>query len=216
MTAKLPPTASVARPAGHKKLYAPAADRNKDALCDLLLAHAPRQGTALEIASGTGQHVIAFAHALPGLSWHPTDPDPARRASIDAYVAETGMTNIAPAQALDATVEGWNETMPGQDLIFLANLLHLVSAPAVECLITQAASALVPGGTLILYGPFIRDGQLTSEGDVKFDADLRAADPDIGYKDTADVTRWLSDAMLSPIDLVPMPANNLAFISRKP
>ena len=216
MTARLPPTASVARPIGDTKLFAPAADRNKDALCDLLRTHAPRNGSALEIASGTGQHVIAFAHALPDLSWHPTDPDPARRASIDAYVAETGLANIAPAQDLDATAEGWHETVPGQDLIFLANLLHLISAPAAECLISQAAYALVPGGTLILYGPFIRDGQLTSAGDIKFDAELRAANPDLGYKDTADVARWLSDAMLSPIDLIPMPANNLAFISRKP
>ena len=83
-------------------------------------------------------------------------------------------------------------------------------------LITEAALALAPGGTLILYGPFRREGVLTSDGDSKFDAELRTADPAIGYKDTVDITRWLSDAALSPIDRIDMPANNLAFIARKP
>ncbi|KKN53251.1 hypothetical protein LCGC14_0604180 [marine sediment metagenome] len=75
---------------------------------------------------------------------------------------------------------------------------------------------LGPWRDLNFVWPVYRDGQLTSAGDIKFDAELRAANPDLGYKDTADVARWLSDAMLSPIDLIPMPANNLAFISRKP
>ncbi|WP_372992854.1 DUF938 domain-containing protein, partial [Sulfitobacter sp.] len=103
MTGKLPPTASIALPLDGAKLHAPAADRNRQALCDLLLAYAPSTGTALEIASGTGQHVAAFAAALPGLYWQPTEPDTARRASIDGYVADAGVTNVAPAMMLDAT-----------------------------------------------------------------------------------------------------------------
>ena len=216
MTAKLPPSASVALPTRGAMLHAPAADRNKDALCDLLRDHGPQKGRALEIASGTGQHIAAFARALPDLHWQPTEPAPDRRASIDAYIAEAGLTNVAPAAPLDAAAAGWHKPLPPQDLIFLANLLHLIPTEAAQMLITEAALAVAPGGTLILYGPFRREGVLTSDGDAKFDAELRTADPAIGYKDTVDITRWLSDAALSPIDRIDMPANNLAFIARKP
>ena len=122
----------------------------------------------------------------------------------------------APAAPLDATAAGWHKLLPPQDLIFLANLLHLIPTEAAQILITEAALALAAGGTLVLYGPFRREGVLTSDGDAKFDAELRTADPAIGYKDTVDITRWLSDAALSPIDRIDMPANNLAFIARKP
>ena len=213
---RLPPNASVAEDAGGDRLFAPAAARNLDALCDLLATHAPPRGRALEIASGTGQHVVGFAKRLPGLRWQPSDIDTARRASINAYAAEAALRNIAPALPLDATAPGWAGEHGPFDLIMLANLLHLISTSATRCLIEEAAAALAPGGTLILYGPFKRDGQTTSPGDTRFDAQLRAADPAIGYKDNTEMARWLSDAALSPIDEVDMPANNLAFIARKP
>ena len=216
MTPRLPPTASVAEPAGGDRLFAPAAARNLEPLCDLLADHAPPSGRALEIASGTGQHVVGFAKRLPGLTWHPSDIDTTRRASINAYAAEAALPNIAPALPLDATLPGWAGEHDPFDLIMLANLLHLISTPATRCLITEAAAALAPGGKLILYGPFKRAGELTSPGDIRFDSELRSADPTIGYKDDLDMARWLSDAGLSPIDQIDMPANNLAFIAGKP
>lgn len=215
MTGKLPSTASVALPAGDAKLYAPAAERNRDAICDLLRTYAPRNGRALEIASGTGQHIVGFATALPGLHWQPTEPETDRRASIDAYVVEAGLSNVAKAIALNATAPGWNKTTPPFDLIFLANLLHLIPAPAARILITETALATPRDGMFVLYGPFKRDGVLTSAGDVTFDGELRAADPDIGYKDSADVTGWLADAGFASVKLIEMPANNLAFVARK-
>ncbi|MFT6091319.1 DUF938 domain-containing protein [Sulfitobacter sp.] len=216
MTAQLPPSASVALPTGDAKLHAPAADRNRAALVELLRSHAPQHGGALEIASGTGQHISAFATAMPDLHWQPTEPDAARRVSIDAYAAQSDAGNIAPAIALDATQAGWHAQFAPQNLIFLSNLLHLIPADAAQRLISEAALATAPGGCLILYGPFRRAGQLTSDGDARFDRDLRNADPNIGYKDTTDVTAWLGSAGFSPIDQVDMPANNLAFIARKP
>lgn len=216
MSQRLPPSASVAEPAGGDRLFAPAAARNLEPLCDLLTAHAPPTGRALEIASGTGQHVVAFAQRLPGILWQPSDIDTTRRASINAHAEEAGLPNIAPALALDATQPGWAAEHGPFDLIMLANLLHLIPTDATRCLISEAAEALAPNGTLILYGPFKRAGELTSPGDARFDAELRAADPAIGYKDDLDMARWLSDAGLSPIDQSEMPANNLAFIAGKP
>jgi SAM-dependent methyltransferase len=216
VTPRLPRSASVAEPREGARLHAPAAARNLVPLTELLLAHAPREGTALELASGTGQHVASFAAALPGLAWTPSEIDPARRASIDAHVAEARLTNVVEAAFLDAARPGWGAEQYPRDLVVLINLLHLIPMESVRTVILEAAEALAPGGTLVIYGPFRRGGQLTSEGDRRFDAELRAADATNGYKDDVDIATMLSDAALSPIDMAEMPANNLAFIAGKP
>lgn len=212
---RLPPSASVAEPAGGAKLHAPAALRNAGAICDLLVAHGPETGRALELASGTGQHVAIFARALPGLQWQPTDVEPARLASIDAHAAEAGASNIAPARTLDACAAGWGRAEAAADLIVLVNLLHLIPELAARRLLGEVAAALAAGGLFLLYGPFKRSGKLTSDGDIRFDAELRAADPAIGYKDDRDLRAWLSDAGLTLTSMIDMPANNLAFLIRK-
>ncbi len=176
MRRKPPQTANVAWPGAGAKLCAPSAERNCTALCDLLSQVAPAQGRALELASGTGQHAVAFARRLPGLHWQPTDPDPGRRASIDAYRADAGLDNLAAAQALDVTLPGWGRARAGQDLIVLCNLLHLISPPEAHVAIHEAAGALAAGGRFVIYGPFTRAGALTSPGDAAFHASLTAHD----------------------------------------
>ncbi len=215
MSAKLPPNASVASPQAGSKLSAPAATRNSGYICDLLKRHAPHSGNALEIASGTGQHVMAFAQALPDLLWQPTEVADERLASIDAYRADVPKAKIKPAQYLDATQTGWHGDVPAQDCIVLINLLHLISTPQTETLIHEAVAALAPAGKFILYGPFKRSGHLTSEGDARFDADLRGAEPDIGYKNDDDIEAWLLAAGACEVSRVEMPANNLAFIATR-
>ncbi|MGR3802431.1 DUF938 domain-containing protein [Marinibacterium profundimaris] len=215
MTRKLPPTASFAEAAGGDRLYAPSAERNAAPIAQLLALVAPRTGRALEIASGTGQHVVVFAETLPGLTWQPTEPDPARRASIDAHAAEAGLDSIRAAQPLDACTAGWSGDWPGQDLIVLSNLLHLVSQPEALTLLSEAAQALAPGGVFVIYGPFRRDGKLTSEGDETFDGQLREADPAIGYKNDAEIREALTEAGLEILRQVEMPANNLALVARR-
>lgn len=208
--------AGYAEPQEGAKLFAPAAARNVGPLGDLLALIAPPRGRALEIASGTGQHIVDFAARLPGLTWQPTEPDAARRASIDARAAEAGLTNLAPAIALDATAPGWGAAHGPRDLILLANLLHLISAPEAEILIREAAAALAPGGLFVIYGPFMRAGELTSDGDREFHARLTAEDPEIGYKDDFDTMDMLQNAGLEMAQVVEMPANNLALVARKP
>ncbi|MEO9651008.1 MAG: DUF938 domain-containing protein [Roseobacter sp.] len=215
MTANIPATASVANSLGARKLHAPAAARNVDTLCELLRVHAPTQGHALEIASGTGQHVIAFARACPSLIWHPSDVAPDRLASIDAYRTIEGVANIEPPVELDVTQPGWENAQSGKDLIILVNLLHLITTPAMQCCITGAISALCDGGTLILYGPFMRNGQLTSSGDARFHADITQANPALGYKDNRDVENWLRQAGATDVRCFEMPANNLAFVATR-
>jgi hypothetical protein len=159
------------------KLHAPSAARNAADLCAAIASIAPAQGHALEIASGTGQHIVTFAAAMPNLHRHPSEVEDSRILSIRAYTQDSGLQNIADPILLNATQTGWHKTIPAKDLITLANLLHLISTTEAEILITEAAQTLAPKGKLALYGPFKRDGVLTSEGDITFDQNLRTHDP---------------------------------------
>lgn len=210
------PTASIATDADQDgKLHAPSAARNAADLCAALQSFAPANGDALEIASGTGQHIVTFAAAMPNIHWHPSEVETARLASIKAYGAECGLTNIVAPITLNATQTGWGASIPPKDLICLANLLHLISAPEVETLIFEAAKALNPNGKLALYGPFKRNGILTSTGDETFDATLRAHDPETGYKDDAWIKHTATAAGLVQSETLEMPANNLLHIFQK-
>lgn len=216
MTRKLtlPDSPNMQTPAADGRLFAPSAQRNMIPIIDLVRAHAPASGNALEIASGTGEHIAELARALPQLHWQPSDPDMARRTSIDAH--GTGQTNLAKAIDLNAAQKGWSAQMAGQDLILLVNLLHLISTAEAKQIIAEVAQALAPGGTFILYGPFLRDGEATSEGNVKFHTQLQAQDATIGYKDDWDIIEWLQNQWLELVQVVEMPANNLAFVARRP
>jgi len=215
MTGKLPPTASFAQLQEDGRLFAPSAARNQDALVSVLAQIAPKRGRALELASGTGQHIVAFARACPGLIWVPTDVDEVRRASISAYVQGAQLTNLGWPIALNAAEPGWPAKTGPLDLVVLVNLLHLIPQAAVRSVLTETGKALTTGGVALLYGPFKRGGQLTSEGDQRFDAELREADPAIGYKDDRDMLEWCKDAGMTVSEMIEMPANNLAFVCVK-
>ena len=211
-----PQTASVAHALTGAKLNAPAAERNVDALCQLLAQVAPPSGTALELASGTGQHIVRFAAQFPQLAWQPTEIDASRLASINAYADETGLKNLRAAAALDACSSNWSGSFSGQSLILLTNLLHLISAREAQTLIAQSARALAPGGTFIIYGPFMRSGELTSDGDRAFHHSLSEQDSKIGYKDDVDTFDFARKAGLELRRVVEMPANNLALVLFRP
>lgn len=211
----VPDAASVAAPEDGK-LFAPAAARNCGVLCDLLAEVAPARGRALELASGTGQHAVAYAARLPGLTWQPSEVEDIRLASIQAYAEEAALANTLPPVQIDATAPGWGAAHADQDLIVLVNLLHLISAREARTLIREAATALAAGGRFVIYGPFLRGGELTSDGDRAFHAALSAHDPEIGYKDDFDVIDWLHGAGLELLQAVEMPANNLALVAEKP
>ncbi|PCH70631.1 MAG: methyltransferase [Rhodobacteraceae bacterium] len=208
-------THSIAHKGEGDRLFAPSAARNLEVLSDLLGDVAPTTGDALELASGTGQHVVSYAARLPGLNWQPSELDPARRASIDAHVADAGLGNIAPAIALNAAQAGWSARHGGKALIILSNLLHLITDKATNTVIQEAARALAPGGRLVIYGPFMRGGELTSDGDASFHAGLIARDPAIGYKDDFDMMDLIQGAGLDMAEVIEMPANNLVLVAQK-
>ena len=120
------------------------------------------------------------------------------------------------AITVDISRSDWSETVNGRDGIFLSNLLHLVPDATVNSFIQGAAKVLNHNGILAIYGPFMRGGELTSEGDAEFHATLQSQDPEIGYKDDFDIIDLIENCWLEMVHVIEMPANNLFLIARKP
>ena len=211
----LPKTASVAQDEGKGRLNAPSAERNMPVILSLVKRFAPRRGRALEIASGTGQHIVSLAAAIPELIWQPSDVDPSRLKSIKIWINEKKLDNVKPPILLDATETGWSKVNNQYDLIFLSNLLHLVSREEAEILIIEISRALAPSGIVILYGPFKRQGELSSQGDIDFHQSILEADPALGYKNDENILDLFAQTDLMHKQTNNMPANNLSFVFQK-
>ena len=211
----LPDTASVANAQGDGRLFAPSAERNSESIINLIKRIAPKSGEALEIASGTGQHIVKLALSLPNLVWSPSDVEEKRLKSISAWMEDESLKNIKPPLHIDATETGWAEYLPPSDFVMLVNLLHLISWNETETLISELSKALKTNGIVLVYGPFMRNGLLTSEGDEIFHNSLVQTDPDIGYKNDLNILKLFSSSGLLHLESVEMPANNVAFILQK-
>ena len=196
--------------AAAERRVSPAAERNRAPILAALERWLPRHGSALEIASGSGQHAAHFAAALAGWQWQPTEAEPSALASIDAWCA--GLANVRPAQRLDVLELPWRAAPARVDAIFCANLLHIAPWPTCAGLMQGAARHLAADGLLLLYGPYIVDGEPTAASNLAFDADLRARDPAWGLRRLADVAREAERAGLALRAREQMPANNLLLV----
>jgi hypothetical protein len=191
------------------------AERNKQPILDVLRQCLPAQGRALEIASGTGQHVAWFATHLPQWRWQPTDLRADLFPSITARVAQAELANVQPPRTLDVLAEVWlpAETPPPRfELIYCANMLHIAPWACCAGLMQGAARHLASGGQLVTYGPYLEDEVSTSEGNLKFDASLRAQDPAWGIRRREDVQAQAQRAGLMLAARHAMPANNLLLV----
>ncbi|MBA4747780.1 MAG: DUF938 domain-containing protein [Sphingopyxis sp.] len=195
------------------KRHAPATLRNRDAIAAVLAGELPPTGRVLEVASGSGEHVVHFAARFPDLEWQPSDPDGAALASIAAWTSETGCGNIRPPLLLDVSASDWS--VDRADAILCINMVHISPWAATLGLMAGAAQLLAAGAPLILYGPFVEDDVPTAPSNAEFDASLRARDAAWGLRNTRDVS---SAAMTSGLTLarrVAMPANNLMLVYRR-
>ena len=190
----------------------PAADRNKQPILDVLRDVLPPQGSALEIASGTGQHVAWFAAALPRWTWQPTDAMPGALDSISAWVADQGLHNVRAPLVLDVMAPAW---LPGDDkfdLVYCANMLHISPWTTCAALMQGVARHLAASGVRVTYGPSLEEGGPTSEGNLAFDQSLRAQDPAWGIRRREDVEQEAARAGLRLRARHAMPANNLLLV----
>ena len=190
--------------------HSPAAERNRAPILLELERLLPARGTALEIASGSGQHAAHFAAALPGWQWQPSDGDASALASIDAWCA--GFGNVRPAIAIDVLRSPWPHVPERVDLIFCANMLHISPWPTCAALMRGAARHLAPDGVLVVYGPFVVDDTPTAPSNLAFDAELRARDPAWGLRRLADVASAAEAEGLRLRERAALPANNLLVV----
>lgn len=172
----------VAHPIGLSvKQHAPQADRNKGAIASVLRRVLPDTGIALEVGSGTGQHIVHFARQFPGLVWQPSDYDQVAVASIDSYRRETSLANLREPLLLEVRKRLWGH---GQlDAVLAINLVHGTSWSVCEGLFDGARRHLRRGGLLFMYGPFKQNGGFTSAEDEQLDTALRRRNPDWGLRD---------------------------------
>jgi hypothetical protein len=199
-----------------ERRQAPSAARNTGPILEVLRGLLPARGRALEIASGTGQHAVAFAEAFPGVVWQPSDQDQTARDSIAARVAEAGLDNLRAPLAIDVMAAGWSKAIDaGLDLIVCINMVHISPWEACEGLAEGTGALLRDGGLLYLYGPYKRDGRHTAPSNEAFDGSLRARNSGWGIRDMADVARVAGLHGMILEDTVPMPANNFSLVFRK-
>ncbi|MEM9782065.1 MAG: DUF938 domain-containing protein [Pseudomonadota bacterium] len=200
------------------RLCSPSATRNAGAIGEALFRLlAGRTGTLIEIGSGTGQHAASIAPGLPSICWLPTEYREAQLASIVAWCAQAGASNVRQPRRLDAAadwasdlaVDGTLAAMSPIAAVFASNVIHIAPWRVAEGLITGAGKVLAAGGMLLLYGPYREGGRHTGEGNARFDATLKARDPDWGVRDLEAVANLARTAGFGAPAITRMPANNL-------
>ena len=194
-------------------LTAPAVARNRDPILAVLREVLAAPGTVLEIASGSGEHAVHFASALPHLVWQPTDPDPQARHLIAAHAARAQLPNLLSPLELDASAAVWPVTRA--DAIVSINMIHIAPWRAAVGLMAGAGRLLAPGAPLYLYGPYRRGGQHNAPSNAAFDESLKARDPEWGVRDLDEVAELAHRHGLALQRTVAMPANNLSVIFRR-
>ncbi len=192
----------------------PSTARNRQPILEVLRPRLPIGARVLEVASGAGEHARFLASALPSVRWQPTDRDDEALASIAAWRASAGLTNLAPPLRLDAaSLATWP---PGPfEAVVCINMIHISPWAACEGLMAGAARVLAPGRLLFVYGPFLEAGVETAPSNLAFDEGLRARDPAWGLRDLGAVTALAVGHGLHFAERIAMPANNLVVAFEK-
>ncbi len=192
-----------------RRMFSPSASRNAAPILAVLERVLPRPGAVLEIGCGTGEHAVCFAGAMPDLTWLPSDVDAASRVSTAAWIRFAALGNVLAPRDIDVRAGSWGvEDRSPFDVILSLNMIHIAPWSACEGLFAGAGRLLRPGGLLVLYGPFMRDGVHNAPSNAAFDASLKARNPDWGVRDLSDLKRLAEAARLRPQEPVEMPANN--------
>lgn len=197
-------------PAAGARRSAPAALRNREPIADVLRDWMPPTGLVLEVASGTGEHAAYFAGRFPALDWQPSDVNAESLASIAAWRAAADLPNLRAPIALDASAPDW--PIAAAEAVLSINMVHISPWAAALGLLDGAARILRPGGSLILYGPWLSDDIGTAPSNLAFDADLRLRDPSWGLRRVEDFAEAARERGLALIETKEMPANNLLLL----
>lgn len=185
--------------------HAPSTERNRSPILAVLRQQFADRRTVLEVGSGTGQHAVHFAAALPHLRWQCSDRA-GNLPGIAAWLADAALANTLPPLAYDVN-DGPPVAGPF-DAVFSANTLHIMSWPEVTRLFAQLPALMTPAARLVIYGPFNVGGGFTSDSNARFDASLKADDPRRGIRDVAAVDALATAVGLTLVADLAMPSHN--------
>ncbi len=197
---------------GDVRRTAPAAARNFEPIGNVLAEWLPRSGLVLEVASGTGEHALAFALRFANLEWQPSDPDPLALASIEAW-RSGGPSNLGAPLRIDAASHDW--PIERADALLCVNMVHISPWDSALGLLDGAARLLATGSPLILYGPWLVEGMETAPSNLAFDADLKARDPRWGLRSLGAFQAEAERRGLDFVERRDMPANNVMLLFRR-
>ncbi len=194
------------------KPNAPATARNRQSILDVLKNEFHDCRSILEIGSGTGQHAVFFAKAMPWLTWQTSDLAENHQ-GIRSWLADSGLANVREPMLLD--VQYSDEFDAEYDGIFSANTAHIMSIQIVRCMFDVVGHLLSPEGMFCLYGPFNQGGEFSSESNERFDQSLRSQNPVMGIRDLTELESFAEKSTMRRERLYAMPANNLIVVWRK-
>ncbi|CAB3240751.1 unnamed protein product [Arctia plantaginis] len=207
----------------NQKLIYPAASRNQDPILQVLKrfiisdTEDEESPLFLEIASGSGQHVAYFAPHFPGVRFQPTEVDDNLLGSITYYAKNCTTKNILLPKLVDICTKlssyGFQEN--SVDYMYCANMIHISPYECTIGLFQNAGNYLKPDALMITYGPYSKDGVITPDSNVQFDASLKARNASWGLRDIVDLVKLAEQNNLTLIDTVEMPANNKTLIWKK-
>ena len=195
------------------KLRSPAVSRNREPIAAVLRDWLPASGLVLEIASGSGEHAAYLARQFPALEWQPSDGDGAMLDSIEAWRADSGAANLREPLVLDASADDW--PIDSAAAVLSINMVHISPWSSAIGLLDGAARLLPSGGPLILYGPWLIEGEPTAPSNLAFDADLRARNPQWGLRQVNDFAAEANQRGFGLAGERAMPANNRMLLFRK-
>jgi len=195
------------------RLFYPATERNREPILDVLKTVMPDQGHILELASGSGEHVIHFAGYFKALTWQPSDLEDEALKSIQSWIQHKELSNVHPPLKLNTTEPQW--PLETADAILCINMIHISPWQATIGLMDKASKLLPKGGFLYLYGPFRVDGKQTSPSNEAFDGWLKEKDTRFGVRDMAEVESLANQQGLKLNQKIPMPSNNFSLVFHK-
>ena len=199
-------------PVGRDKPFSPSCERNRAPILAVLREAFADRRDVLEIGSGTGQHAVHFAAAMPWLDWQCSDVAD-NLPGIRAWLADAALPNTPPPLQLDLARP---QRLPRCfDALFSANTLHIIGWPLVESLFAGLHRWLQPSASVVVYGPFNYRGTYTSDSNREFDGWLKARDPRSGIRDFEAVDALARAAGLALVDDIAMPANNRCLTWRR-